>query len=148
MGACPKCGHKVYENGMAYVCEQSVAVPRTCDFRSGKIILQQEVTGEQMTKLLSEGKTALLPGFVSMRTRRKFKAYLVRGAEGKITFEFEPRPAREGKGAPKAGKQVAAQEAQTANGTTKDSTGKKTIGKKPAARKSAAKKPAATKASR
>ena len=33
----------------------------------------------------------LLKGFVSMRTRRKFSAYLVMGPDGKTTFEFEPR---------------------------------------------------------
>jgi DNA topoisomerase-3 len=34
----------------------------------------------------------LLRDFVSQRTRRKFSAYLVMGADGKTSFEFEPRP--------------------------------------------------------
>ena len=46
----------------------------TCDFKSGKIILQQPVAREQMSKLLAEGKTELLENFVSNKTRRKFKA--------------------------------------------------------------------------
>jgi len=46
----------------------------------------------------SEGKTDLLTGFVSARTRRKFSAYLVRQPDGKIGFEFEPREASEKKG--------------------------------------------------
>jgi DNA topoisomerase-3 len=29
--------------GLAYVCEKTVAKPKTCDFRSGRIILQQEI---------------------------------------------------------------------------------------------------------
>ncbi|GAB3398336.1 DNA topoisomerase III [Massilia agilis] len=102
LGPCPKCGAGVYEMGLAYVCEHSVAKPKTCDFRSGRIILQQEILPEQMAKLLGEGKTDLLPGFVSQRTRRPFKAFLVRGKDGKISFEFEERkakPAAKGKAA-------------------------------------------------
>jgi DNA topoisomerase-3 len=94
LGACPKCGSNVYELGLAYVCEKSVAKPKACDFRSGRIILQQEILPEQMRKLLVEGKTDLLPGFVSQRTRRPFKAFLVRGKDGKTSFEFEERKAK------------------------------------------------------
>jgi DNA topoisomerase-3 len=88
--------------GLAYVCEHQVAKPKTCDFRSGRIILQQEILPEQMAKLLNDGKTDLLPGFISQRTRRPFKAFLVRGKDGKISFEFEERKAKPG-AKPKAG---------------------------------------------
>ncbi|HMN74779.1 MAG TPA: DNA topoisomerase III [Burkholderiaceae bacterium] len=95
LGACPKCQGHVYEHGTSYVCEHSVGAHVTCDFKSGKIILQQPVAREQMTKLLAEGKTALLENFVSNRTRRKFKAYLAWDRkEGKVGFEFEPRAPR------------------------------------------------------
>jgi DNA topoisomerase-3 len=94
LGACPKCASNVYELGLAYVCEKTVAKPKACDFRSGRIILQQEILPEQMTKLLVEGKTDLLPGFISSRTRRPFKAYLVKGKDGKTSFEFEARKAK------------------------------------------------------
>jgi DNA topoisomerase-3 len=73
-----------------------VEKPKTCDFRSGRIILQQEILPEQMVKLLGEGKTDLMPGFVSQRTRRPFKAFLVKGKDGKISFEFEERKAKPG----------------------------------------------------
>ena len=86
------CSSRVFEHGMSYVCEKSVGPARTCDFRSGKVILQQEISREQMEKLLTEGRTGLLDGFVSSRTNRKFKAFLVRQPDGKIGFEFEPRP--------------------------------------------------------
>jgi DNA topoisomerase-3 len=46
----------------------------------------------QVEKLLTQKKTDLLTNFVSMRNRRKFKAYLVMGPDGKTSFEFEPRP--------------------------------------------------------
>jgi DNA topoisomerase-3 len=105
LGPCPKCGSGVYEMGLAYVCEKTVAKPKACDFRSGRIILQQEILPEQMAKLLNEGKTDLLPGFISQRTRRPFKAFLVKGKDGKVSFEFEERKAKapaKGKAAGKA----------------------------------------------
>ena len=92
LGPCPRCDGRVFELSMRYVCEKAVGDARTCEFGSGKIILRQEVAREQMVKLLSEGKTDLLPGFVSSRTGRRFKAFLAM-QEGKVGFEFEPRPA-------------------------------------------------------
>jgi len=97
LGACPKCGARVFEHGMHYVCEKATGPEKTCDFRSGKVILQREVPAEQIQKLLETGKTDLLDGFVSSRTHRKFKAFLVKQADGKIGFEFEPRAAKPGK---------------------------------------------------
>ena len=95
LGACPKCKGHVYEHGTSYVCEHAVGAHVTCDFKSGKIILQQPVAREQMHKLLASGKTDLLENFVSNKTRRRFKARLAYDPkEGKVGFEFEPRPAR------------------------------------------------------
>jgi DNA topoisomerase-3 len=93
LGACPKCGARVFEHGVSYVCEKSVGPGRTCDFRSGKMILQQPVEREQMQKLLASGRTDLLTQFVSKRNRR-FKAFLVKTPEGKVGFEFQPRAER------------------------------------------------------
>ena len=97
LGPCPKCSSPVYEMGLTYVCEKNVAKPKACDFRSGRIILQQEILPEQMVKLLNDGKTDLLPGFISQRTKRPFKAFLVRGKDGKVSFEFEERKAKPAK---------------------------------------------------
>jgi DNA topoisomerase-3 len=102
LGACPKCKGHVYEHGTSYVCEHSVGAHVSCDFKSGKIILQQPVAREQMGKLLATGRTDLLENFVSNKTRRKFKARLAFDAkEGKVGFEFEPRPAKLPAGAAK-----------------------------------------------
>ncbi len=91
-GACPKCKGHVYEHGSNYACQHAVSAPVTCDFKTGKIILTQPVSAEQVTKLLATGKTDLLDGFVSNRTKRKFKAMLVwDDKEGKVGFEFAPR---------------------------------------------------------
>ncbi len=113
LGRCPKCGSPVYEHGNAYVCEKSVGPAKSCDFRSGKIILLQPIERAQMQKLLENGRTDLLKEFVSSRTRRKFSAFLVVGPDGKVGFEFEKREpkttkAGTGKAAPK--KQVEAEE--------------------------------------
>ena len=94
LGACPKCKAQVFEHGMSYVCEKSVGPEKSCDFRSGKVILQQEIEAEQMKKLLLEGRTDLLKNFISSRTRRKFSAFLVRDAAGKVGFEFEKKAPR------------------------------------------------------
>ncbi|MGE5387211.1 MAG: DNA topoisomerase III [Betaproteobacteria bacterium] len=101
LGKCPKCAAGVFEHGNAYVCEKAVGTAKTCDFRSGKIILQQPIERAQMHKLLDTGKTDLLKEFISARTRRKFSAFLVIGPEGKVGFEFEKKtpkktPAKKG----------------------------------------------------
>jgi DNA topoisomerase-3 len=92
LGACPKCSGAVYEHGMSYLCENTPA--KRCDFRSGKIILQQEIAREQMEKLLKDGRTDLFTRFISKKGR-PFKAFLVKGAGGKITFEFQARAPKE-----------------------------------------------------
>jgi DNA topoisomerase III len=95
LGHCPKCQGKVFEHGANYVCEHAVGAAQTCDFKTGKIILQQPVPREQVQKLLVGGKTDLLENFVSNKTKRKFKAFLAWDKkEGKVGFEFEPRAAK------------------------------------------------------
>jgi DNA topoisomerase-3 len=94
LGNCPKCGARVFEHGVAYVCEKAVGPQRSCDFRSGRLILQQPIERAQMQKLLETGRTDLLTGFVSKKGR-KFKAFLVKQPDGKIGFEFQPRAPKE-----------------------------------------------------
>ena len=148
LGPCPKCAAGVYEMGLSYVCEHSVAKPKSCDFRSGRIILQQEILPEQMVKLLNEGKTDLMPGFVSQRTRRPFKAFLVKGKDGKISFEFEERKAK----APAKGKAAlpvegeVAEEGVPVKAPAKNAAAKKAPAKKAPAKKAAAKRAPAKKA--
>ncbi|MBB1075516.1 DNA topoisomerase III [Rhodoferax sp. 4810] len=147
LGSCPKCGSAVFEHGKNYVCEKSVpteAQPTpSCDFKTGQIILQQPIEREQMTKLLATGKTDLLDKFVSMRTRRAFKAMLVWDAEaGKVNFEFAPSkfPPRKTAAAPLTRAAVAAKKVATSPSGTgaKGKKGLKTAAK-PAAKKTATK---------
>src|SRR5216117_385996 len=93
LGTCPKCGGRVFESGMTYLCENSVGPNKTCDFRSGKVILQRPIEREQMNKLLASGKTDLLERFIS-RKGRPFKAFLVLTDKKDVGFEFEKRDAK------------------------------------------------------
>ena len=56
----------------------------------GKIILSREITPEHIRKLLKDGKTDLIKGFISKR-KKPFDAYLILEKNGKISFEFPPR---------------------------------------------------------
>lgn len=86
LGKCPACGAGVYETGAAYVCEKAVGAERACRFRCGAVILRQPIERAQMIKLLTNGKTDLLPRFISKKGR-PFRAYLVVKDKG-IGFEF------------------------------------------------------------
>ena len=90
LGKCPKCGGRVFEFGMSYVCENSVGPAKSCDFRSGKVILQRAIEREQMKKLLATGRTDLLQRFIS-RKGRPFNAFLVLTDKKDVGFEFEKR---------------------------------------------------------
>ena len=147
LGACPKCGGAVHEHGSNYVCEKAVPTEGqptpTCNFKSGKIVLQQVVERDQIAKLLSTGKTDLLEKFVSNRTRRAFKAFLSWNAEeDKVVFEFEPRTS---KFPPRKTPAKYAAGAKTAAGKTSSKAAAKT---KAPAKKSAVKKTAAAKTPR
>jgi DNA topoisomerase-3 len=107
---------------MTYVCEKSVGASRTCDFRASKVILQQSIDRAQVEKLLTTGKTDLLPKFISKKGR-PFKAFLV-VKDGKVGFEFEPRPARAKKA---SGKSLEPKEAAA----KVDFSGKQPLGKCP-----------------
>jgi DNA topoisomerase-3 len=95
VGPCPKCGARVFEFDMAYVCEKALGPAKSCDFRSGKIILQRPIEREQMVKLCATGKTDLLTRFISKKGR-PFSAFLAKGPDGSVRFEFAPRRARAG----------------------------------------------------
>jgi hypothetical protein len=102
LGKCPKCGARVFDAGMNYVCEHATGADHKCKFRTGKVILQQTVDVAQLQKLLTTGKTDLLTGFVSNKTNRKFEAFLAL-KDGEVKFEFAPRkPRGQGKGAAKS----------------------------------------------
>ena len=97
VGTCPKCKGPVYEHGRSYVCEKNTGKARECKFRTGKMILKRDIEKEQVAKLLKDGKTDLIPNFISKKGR-PFKAYLVLKPDGDVGFEFEPRAKPAAKG--------------------------------------------------
>lgn len=143
----------VYENEKAFLAPAMAKKKQERGVRISKTILQKEIPTDQGIKLFVEGKTELMPGFLSKKGR-KFAAHLTLDREsGKLGFEFAPRKAKKKKGAKddqgdvvEAGKtgdqgeqKVKVKKAATKKKTT---TAKKTT-KKKAAKKKAAKKESA-----
>ncbi len=96
---------KLYETEKAYHIPEIVTKKEPNGIRIGKHILQHDITVEQVKKMLTAGKTDVIKGFVSNRTKRKFDAHLTFDPkEGKIGFDFPPRPAKQA--AKKAAKSV------------------------------------------
>ena len=105
IGICPVCKEgQVYELENAFACERALASPKTCSFRVSKVILQREIPREQVQKLMTIGKTDLLPKFISKKGR-PFSAHL-KLENGKIGFEFAEKKPR--------GKKTAKREAAAA----------------------------------
>jgi DNA topoisomerase-3 len=86
---------KLYASDKAYHLPEIVTKKDPNGIRVGKSILQHEITQAQAIKLFTTGRTDLIKGFVSNRTKRKFDAHLTFDTkEGKIGFDFPPRPAK------------------------------------------------------
>jgi DNA topoisomerase-3 len=86
---------KLYETEKAYHLPELVTKKEPNGIRIGKSILHHDITVEQVRNLLTHGKTDVIKGFVSNRTKRKFDAHLTFDPkEGKIGFDFPPRPAK------------------------------------------------------
>jgi len=103
IGVCPVCKEgQVYELENVYICERAAAALRKCTFRVSKTILQRPIPKEQVQKLMSTGKTDLLPRFISKRGR-PFSAHL-KLEDGKVGFEFAEKTLRAAK--PRARKSV------------------------------------------
>ena len=99
---CPVCEKGgIYDAGNAFACEHTLGPEKKCSFRMGKMILQREISADDVRKICAEGKTNLLTKFISKKGR-PFNAFLVLDKKaGKVGFEFEERK-------PKAPKKSAA----------------------------------------
>ncbi len=117
VGKCRMCETgQVFESVDAFQCDQRAA--RKCVFRMGKTILRKNLTRSDCAAILRDGKTALLSGFVSARTGRSFKAFLVLKEDGKVGFEFAPRepkaPKPDAKAKPETGAEAEAENPKAA----------------------------------
>ncbi len=85
-------------------------------FSMSRSILGKEIEEEQLRRVLAEGRSELITGFVSQRTHRPFDAFLVLDAKkGNVGFEFPPREAR-----PKGAKGKADSKFTSADATVED----------------------------
>jgi len=96
IGICPATGRRVFETPNAYVTEPGEDGKK--GFRMSRKILEQDIPREQVIKLLTEKKTDLFTGFVSKKTRRPFKAFLILKDDATTSFEFPPREPKAAKG--------------------------------------------------
>jgi DNA topoisomerase-3 len=94
---------KVYATDKAYFVPGLTTKKDPNGIRIGRVILARDIPEDQVLKLVATGKTDLLQGFVSKRTKRKFAAFLTFDPEsGKVGFEFEERKVPAKKAAKKA----------------------------------------------
>lgn len=90
LGLSPVDKTKVFETPMAYMSASALDGDKKNGLRLSRIILEREISIEQMTLMLTKGKTELIEGFISKK-KRPFDAYLLLDKKGKLTFEFPPR---------------------------------------------------------
>ena len=84
--------HDVMETAKAWKVPSLAIGKENAAVSVSRTILGREIPLDQVLKILAEGKSDLMKGFISQRTKRPFDAYLVFNAKtGKIGFEFPPR---------------------------------------------------------
>lgn len=91
LGNSPVDGTPVYETLTSYMSQSALDGDTKKGFRIGKSILGKTLEREHIAKMLADGKSGLIQGFQSSKTRRFFDAYLKLGKSGKLEFEFPPR---------------------------------------------------------
>ncbi|MBQ3074503.1 MAG: topoisomerase C-terminal repeat-containing protein, partial [Clostridia bacterium] len=84
VGKCPLCGGDVVKGKYSYGCR---GYKEGCKFRLNLSICRRAIPIHQAKKLLAEGSTDLLTGFISPRTGNAFDARL-RLEDGKAVFDF------------------------------------------------------------
>ena len=91
----PTTGVQLCENGSSYILRERDGEGWKQTFRVGRIMCQKAIPPEQAIKMVTDGKTELIKGFISKKGR-PFDAFLKR-EEGKMSWEFPPRAAKVGK---------------------------------------------------
>jgi DNA topoisomerase-3 len=100
---CPICEKGgIYDAGSAFACEHGLGPEKKCSFRMGKMILQRDISADDVRKIAADGRTTLLTKFISKKGR-PFNAFLVLDKKaGKVGFEFEERKPKAPKKSAKA----------------------------------------------
>ena len=83
-GKCPLCGSDIVRGKYNYGC---IGFEAGCNFRIGISICRRDIPISEVSRLLSEGSTATLGGFISKNGKR-FDARLVL-KDGAAVFSFD-----------------------------------------------------------
>ena len=83
VGKCPICGNDVIKNRYAYGCRDY----QNCKFKINTSICNRVISKSNVIKLLSEGTTSQIEGFIS-KNGKEFNAKLKLDNENKIVFDF------------------------------------------------------------
>ena len=93
VGECPLCHAPVRRTSFGYSC--SAYKTSGCRFSIRMKILGKMIPKAVATTLLRDKRTDVLTGFVSQKTGKPFDAALVLGEDGRVGFDFPPRPTQE-----------------------------------------------------
>ncbi|MBW6521179.1 MAG: DNA topoisomerase III [Desulfoarculaceae bacterium] len=96
LGLSPVDKTPVYETPAAYMSTSAMEGDKKNGLQISKIILSKALEPRHIQQLLTDGRTELIPGFISKK-KRPFDAFLLLDKKGKITFEFPPRIKKEKK---------------------------------------------------
>ena len=88
IGKCPLCGGEVVRNNSFYGCSNYKQTG--CKFSIKTVICGKMIPVAQIQKLLAEGKTDVMDGFISSRSGKPFSAAFVL-KDGKAVFDFPQR---------------------------------------------------------
>ena len=87
VGKCPVCGKDLVEGSKCFFCSgHKKDDENSCNFVIWKELAGKAISSAQIEKLLANGKSDLIKGFIS-KSGKKFDAYLVL-EENKVNFKF------------------------------------------------------------
>ncbi|MBR4693567.1 MAG: topoisomerase C-terminal repeat-containing protein [Bacilli bacterium] len=84
VGKCPLCGNDVIRSRYNYSCKDY----KNCSFKISSVICGRAISKSNVEKLLEEGTTATIEGFISKKGT-EFKAKLKLDKDNKIIFDFD-----------------------------------------------------------
>ncbi len=84
-GICPLCGQTVRRTSFGYGC--SAFKEKGCKFSLSNVICKRVISIANVKKLLSEGRTHKIEGFISQKNGKSFDAYL-KLENGRVIFDF------------------------------------------------------------
>ena len=93
IGKSPLDGSDVYQTMNNYL-SKSFMEGKNTGLNISRVILAQEITEDNIKKMLAGEKTELIKGFRSIKKKRKFNAFLQLNEKGKTEFVFEEKKAK------------------------------------------------------